>query len=499
MGFQEREIKVSADWDFAVPDLRRVAEGLTVEPLPDRTLESVYYDTPDLRLTRWGVSLRHRTGDGTGWTVKLPEGEDGPALVRREVPFAGDEGTPPEAAVDLVRAYVRSAPLLPVARLRTLRRGVELRDPEGQRLFEVVDDDVTVLDGDRVVTRFHEVEVEAGPRVSPQSLVDVMSLLRDAGAGEPETTSKVARALGSRGAAAPDVESPFLPDDPTGADVVQAAIAASVRRILVHDAGVRTGDDPEDVHQARVGMRRLRSDLRTYRPLLALDWAEGLRDELRWAAAALGAVRDADVLTERLRGQAASLPEVDAAGFAPVLRRLADEREAARAALLDAMRSDRYVTLLDRLVEAAARPQLTAEAEAPASRTLPPLVAGQWRKLRRAVGKLPKRPPDVDLHAVRILAKRARYAAEAAAPAAGKPARKLAGAIAEVQGVLGDHHDAVVAEEWLRSAVHGADVAQALALGELIALQRAAADGCRKEWRAAWKAADRKQLRKWLP
>ena len=45
---------------------------------------AVYYDTADLRLARWGVSLRHRTGDGTGWTVKLPEGEDGPALVARE-------------------------------------------------------------------------------------------------------------------------------------------------------------------------------------------------------------------------------------------------------------------------------------------------------------------------------------------------------------------------------------------------------------------------------
>lgn len=498
-GIREREVKLSAWAGFTLPPLEGVAEDVTVGQLPLRTLDAVYYDTADLRLARWGVSLRHRTGDGTGWTVKLPEGEDGPALVRREVPFAGSAGSPPDAALDLVRAYVRSAELVPVARLQTRRQGVELRDGEGQRLLEVVDDEVTVLDGERVAARFREVEVEAGDRAPDNLLDSVVGRLREAGAGAPDPTPKIVRALGSRAVAGPEVSVPELGDEPTGAEVVRAAIAASVCRVLVHDAGVRLGDDPEDVHQARVGTRRLRSDLRTFRPLLAVDWAESLREELKWAAAALGAVRDADVLTDRLRSQAAGLPEVDAAGFAPVLRRLADEREAARVALLEAMASDRYVALLDRLVEAATAPQLTAEAQAPAGDTLPPLVAGQWRKLRTAVRKLPSNPADEELHAVRIRAKRTRYAAEAAIPAEGKPARRFAKAVADVQEVLGDHNDAVVAEGWLRAAVEQADVAQALALGELIALQRGAAAHCRREWRKAWKAADRKKLRKWLP
>ena len=498
--FREREVKLSAWAGFTVPSLEGMADGVTVDPLPLRTLDAVYYDTADLRLARWGVSLRHRTGDGTGWTVKLPDGDgdDGPALVRREVPFAGRDGRPPEAAVDLVRAYVRTAELVPVAHLQTRRQGVELRDGEGQRLLEVVDDEVTVLDGERVAARFREVEVEAGDRAPADLLDQVVARLREAGAGAPDATPKIVRALGSRAVAGPEVVVPSLGGSPTGAEVVQAAIAASVCRVLVHDAGVRLGDDPEDVHQARVGTRRLRSDLRTFRPLLAVDWAEELRNELKWAADALGAVRDADVLTGRLRAQAAELPEVDAAGFAPVLRRLADEREAARVALLDAMASDRYVALLDRLVEAATAPQLTPQAEASASMTLLPLVAGQWRKLAKAVGKLPRNPPDDDLHAVRILAKRTRYAAEAAAPVGGKAAKRFAAAVAGVQEVLGDHNDAVVAEAWLRAAVEEADVAQALALGELIAVQRGVAADCRKSWRGAWKAVDRKKLRKWL-
>jgi CHAD domain-containing protein len=261
---------------------------------------------------------------------------------------------------------------------------------------------------------------------------------------------------------------------------------------------VRLGDDPEDVHQARVGTRRMRSDLRTFEPILEEGWVEPLREELRWLAALLGGVRDADVLTDRLRHQAAGLPEVDAAGFAPLLRRLADEREVARAQLLGEMGSSRYIALLNRLVAVANQPALRPEADEPATDALVPLVAAPLQKLRKTVKDLPPEPAPEELHEVRIKAKRARYAAEAVAPAFGKPATKLAKAVARVQSVLGDHQDAMVAESWLRQAVAGADVGQALTLGELVAVQRAEAAACRDDWRRVWKKANRKKLRAWL-
>jgi CHAD domain-containing protein len=494
----EREVKLSAWPGFTVPDLSGLGDGVTAATVPVRDLDALYYDTPDLRLARWGITMRFRSGDGTGWTVKLPEGDDGPALVRRELPFPGGPERPPDEALDLVRAYVRSAVLAPVAHLQTRRQGVELRDGEGQLLAEVVDDEVTVLDGTRVAARFREVEVEVDRRAPKGLLDELLGRLESAGAGTPDPTPKVYRALGARAAGPPEVTEQDLEDDPTAGAVLRAAIARSVIRVLRHDPGVRLGDDPEDVHQARVGTRRLRSDLRTFRPLLAEEWAEPLRDELKWFAALLGGVRDADVLTERLRRQAAGLPEIDAAGFAPVLRRLADEREVARLALLEAMGSDRYVALLDRLVAAAQSPELLPDAADPAAKVLPGLAARPWRQLRKAARGLSGDASDEDLHQVRIRAKRARYAAEAVAPAVGKDATRLAKAIAGVQEVLGDHHDAAVAEAWLRDAADGADANQALALGELVAAERAEAASCREAWRKAWKKADRKKLRAWL-
>ena len=57
---------------------------------------------------------------------------------------------------------------------------------------------------------------------------------------------------------------------------MRAAIAAGVRRMILNDPRTRLGE-VEPLHQMRVGTRRLRSDLRTFRPLLDRDWAESLR------------------------------------------------------------------------------------------------------------------------------------------------------------------------------------------------------------------------------
>jgi CHAD domain-containing protein len=494
----EREVKLAATPEFSLPILTGIVGGVTVEPITARMLDSVYYDTADLRLARWGVTLRFRDGDGTGWTVKLPEGPDGPALVRRELTFPGAAGTPPEEALDLVRAYVRTSSLVRVARLRTRRQGVELRDAEGSRLGEVVLDEVSVLDGRRVASRFVELEAEVDGRAPEGLLEGILERLRTAGAGDADPTPKLVRALGTPAASTPEVAPETLGKRATVGDVVAAAIARSVARVLRHDPGVRLGDDPEDVHQMRVGTRRLRSDLRSFGSLLSSEWADALRDELKWIASALGEVRDTDVLTERLRTQAISLPDVDAAGFAPILRQLAEEREAGRIRLLEAMRSPRYLALLDRLVSAANAPQLADEAGGRAKDVLPGLVARPWRKLRAAVRRLPSAPSEEELHLVRIGTKRARYAAEAAAPALGKKARRFAEALAGLQDVLGEHNDAVVAESWLRRAAEEADPAQALVVGELVAAQRADAAHRRREWRGAWKKADKKKLRTWM-
>jgi CHAD domain-containing protein len=294
---------------------------------------------------------------------------------------------------------------------------------------------------------------------------------------------------------------PPLDAGSTIGEVIRAAIAGGVDRWLHHDPGVRLGDDDEDVHQARVATRRLRSDLRTFASLLDPTWLAGVRDELAWAADELGRVRDADVLYGRLRRQVGTLPAMDARAGAAVLRKLSAEREVARHDLLAAMDTPRYVALLDRLVQASASVPFGPDAEPgrPAADVLPGLVLRPWRHLAKAVDGLGADPPDDALHEVRKRAKRARYAAEAAVSVVGKDARRLGRAVAAVQEVLGDLQDAVVAEQWLRClGTPGGSVERAFVAGQLCALQHRLIAAARQDWRAAWKAADAKKLRAWL-
>ena len=193
-----------------------------------------------------------------------------------------------------------------MARLRTQRRRWLLRDADGGELAELVDDRVSVMERGRVAERFRELEIE-GRGVGRRALERIAGVLTSNGAAPAEQTPKLVRALGERAEAPPDVaaaEAP-RPRDPA-AHAVRAAIAAGVRRMILNDPRTRLGE-VEPLHQMRVGTRRLRSDLRTFRPLLDRDWAESLRAELKWLGGSLGAVRDLDVLLERLRREGEDL------------------------------------------------------------------------------------------------------------------------------------------------------------------------------------------------
>jgi CHAD domain-containing protein len=456
-------------------------------------------------LTRAGASLRHRTDEG--WVVKLPEHRGGngspeEGLTRLEFRFAGSPATPPEAALDLVQALVRSERISPVARLHTQRHKVPLFGSDGLPLGELVDDDVTVLEGERAVRRFRELEIELAATAEADAAVPIVRRLRDAGAGSPDPTPKIARALGPRATAPPDLVVTAPRHITTIPEVVQAAIAASVAKLLERDPGVRLGDDIESVHQARVATRRLRSHLRTFRSLLEPEWTAALREELRWLGSELGAVRDADVQLERLQERADTLTGADHRAALQMVEGLAAQRSDARDELLRALRTPRYVELLDRLVDAAHHPRLAlrvAGEDGSDVDVLRGLVRAPWGHLRRAVHELGDDPPDQALHDVRIRAKRARYAAEAVEPVFGKHARQFVERVTRVQDVLGEHQDAVVAATWLREAAAASgDVGVAFAAGLLAAVEHRAAQDARDAWPAAWHKASDKKLRDWL-
>jgi CHAD domain-containing protein len=507
----EEERKYDVDADFTVPDLTdSVPADAHVVELPPVTLTATYYDTADLRLARSGASLRFRRGDAVPWTVKLPTGTVG---IRHEISRTGRPGTPPADLVALVTAVSRAAPLSPAAVVRTVRRAYEVRGPDDTVLAELADDAVVVLDGRRVSHRFREVEVEL--KNGQRRLLDrVDRALCRAGARAGGFTPKHVRALGAAATRAADlVPAGPLPDRPRAGDVVTAAIRRGVGRIITRDPLVRLratiGDDDTAVHQMRVGCRRLRSDLRTFAPLVDAKWARPLRDELRWLAGVLGAARDAEVLRARLRRTAGADPlaPLDPAAVARLDAELAARHEEALVQLDETLAGERYVRLVETLLAAAREPRLTAVARRRAAKVLPRLVSRPWREFAygaRGVdgaADLTQTCADERWHAVRIRGKRARYAVEATARTIGGEARELAAALTEVQDVLGEHQDAAVAADtWLAAArTDPDDHTLAVTAGRLYERERAAIREARAQFPAAWRAASKRRLVAWLP
>jgi CHAD domain-containing protein len=482
-----RSLTLSAWPGFRLP--APLAPWIETGPARLTTTDTRFADTADLRLTRMGIELVH---DGLDqgpavWSLVV----HGPGL-RAQRQIEGNASTVPAALSEAVAGAARGAPVDIVAHLRAHRRTSELRDPGGRPLGTITDIEITVLHGRRVALRSRELEVDALAEAPSSLVATVATALQAAGAAPADPTPSLVRALGPRALAPPDPAISAPTEPPTVRDVVQRALATSVRRLLRHDPIVRLDADDEGVHQMRVSTRRLRSDLRTFGPVLDGSDLVPIVDELRWLAATLGEVRDLDVLAAKLETASLQMPDGDRDGGAALVARLRSGRDRARQTLLHALSSDRYLSLVNRLVELTLAPPVidVDDGERPIEDVLVDLVRAPWSKLRKQVRTLDDDTSDDALHEARIRAKRTRYAAEAVA-AFVPPAEKHAERIAALQDVLGDHQDAVVAETWLREAAVKEELApvEAFAAGWLAADRRARADALRDQWGPRWTRA----------
>ncbi|MEO6715025.1 MAG: CYTH and CHAD domain-containing protein [Mycobacteriales bacterium] len=501
---RELELKFSVHEPFTLPDLVGGKSPVSATSRPTRaTLRATYYDTDDLRLARWGITLRRRTGgDDAGWHLKLPVA-GAAAAARDEISAPANGRGVPAALTDLVTAYVRGQTLKPVATLRTNRESIILFDDDGEVAAELVDDTVSVLDGARVIERFREIEIESkGAKLG--FLKKVGTVLEGSGAVSGTFMPKAVRALGSRAAGPPEVDlAADVSARSTAGEVVTSFLRLHVRALLAHDSLARQGTD-DAVHQMRVAARQLRSGLKTFGSLLDPAWATATREELRWLATSLGGARDAEVMTARLSPQLAALPDdaVRLVASDAVERMLTAAQRRGDAALRTALSEARFTTLLDTLIDATSAPPLSEAAAGRAKDVLPPLAARAWRRLEKSVEKIGDDAPDEQLHRARIVAKQARYASEACALAFGSPAKRLAQQIVRVQDVLGEHQDAIVAcaalHRLARSRAGRESSDLSFALGMLYCRQVQAADEARAALGGVWREVRRREFRSWI-
>jgi CHAD domain-containing protein len=367
-----------------------------------------------------------------------------------------------------------------------------------------VDDDVSAstLGSQTELSHWREIEVEltgGGQRL----LAAADKRLRRSGLRPAGRQAKLERALAGQLPARNGSHRPA--PLAAAADVVLAYAGSQVAAIMALDPLVRR-DEPDALHQMRVATRRLRSTLKTFGQVLRAEDTGPLGDELKWLAGVLGASRDAEVMAGRLQASLDELPPELIMGpvRARVRAHFAPVEAESRAAVLEALDGDRYLSLLDSLDALLVDPPLTPEARRPAAEVLPAAVRHARRRLRRRMRRARHTPAgpgrDTALHEARKAAKRTRYAAEAVSPAFGKPARHFAKRVKTVQSVLGDHHDGVVARAMIRDLGVQAHLAgeNAFAFGALYEQDACRAQDLEAQARRDWKRAAKHKYSAWL-
>lgn len=436
---QEREDKYDAGQGWALPDLATLLpKGGRIET--DRFgLDNTYFDTPSAHLAQLGVTLRRREGGpDAGWHLKVPDG-----LARREITDQSDSSTLPAELAELVTGFRAGEELKPVARIEVSRTVHRLLTSDDAVLVEVADDsvDAATMGEESRLTAWRELEVELKAAGDARLLKAVGKRLRAAGAERSPYGSKLRRALGTDP----------TPPSPTVAGTVGALLGqylvAQCDEFVRCDLGLRM-EQPE-VHKFRVALRRVRSTIRVFGPLLDAERSAQLEPELVWLAGLLGEVRDRDVLRERLAAQVAELPAEMVLGkvAADIETTLLLERKDHLGRVTEAMRSDRYDALFRQIMQWRSSIPLTKRARKPAKASAT-YVRGAERKVR---SRLARANGEVEaLHAARKAGKRLRYAAELSAPALGRSADKTVKTFTKLQTQLGEHQDAMVSAAFLR-------------------------------------------------
>lgn len=238
----------------------------------------------------------------------------------------------------------------------------------------------------------------------------------------------------------------------------EAALAPGSRRLvqalsqqhesLVRALGALPAGKADDIHSSRVAARRLRSLLRTYRPLLDARRARLARVDLRSHARTLGAVREADVRRDLLLELARRDPEFPPADLA----RLAEALDAAclgsREQLHRHLHEPAWGALAQALDELAPIDNLLQRRDADELELLR-LAARPWRRARRGLEQFPR---ALELqHELRLALKHCRYALEPLADLAPRRGARLARRLRAAQDAIGEHRDCLLAGHWVEA------------------------------------------------
>lgn len=394
-------------------------------------LQNIYYDTPEHILRQQRVVLRiRRVGSDAKprWLQTLKTGGRGnSALSQRGEWEVGVPG--PSLARGALKATPWSKidpdetvfPSLEPAFLTTLERTSWVVRRRDASVVEVALDIGYITVGEKSAPIC---ELELGLLAGqPTALFDIAQQIARTIAVMPLTTSKSERGyhLAQNCLDTPLHARPVaLTNDLSLSEAAASVLREMFDQFTSNLNALRTSDDPETVHQARIGWRRFRSAVRLFKPVWVTD-AVPAWQPLQLLLGLLGELRDLDVAcneTLPALAHAYSAGDTQRADawrtMVHTLQQAADlQRKSVRYALLEPSVGVTLLALTQWLEGLAAQPGHNGE------QGDPKVSLRHWSRLRmaRMHRQLKRARKDTDspdgLHRVRILAKRMRYGIEA--------------------------------------------------------------------------------------
>ncbi|HVC62453.1 MAG TPA: CHAD domain-containing protein [Acetobacteraceae bacterium] len=435
----ELELCLDPDDASRLPRLKLLAAATRGRAQPQRI---VWHDSLDAALTADGLALAR---ERNLWRLErlVPDPAE-----------AWPPGAPPpvlaQAADFSAVGHDLPEPLAPVVAFVGRRHSYGLETAQGAVTLSLTRGTLRAVATERAASRVH---LSGDDHAVLQLALALAGELRLAVplatlAGEALCTARASAPLPRR------LGAPHLPEG-LGISDAFAFVLAHLTEVVLHFAPFAAEDvsGPEPVHQMRVALRRLRSAVTVFQRVIDGPELAAATAGLKALSTRLGPTRDWDVfLGETMPAVSAAFPNE------PKLARLIAAGERRRrechAALRDFLRSAEFRRLGIGLAWlAAARSWYPAAAEGPEQfvslrEFASDVLHRRRRKLLRTddIAALDPRA----LHALRLQAKRARYAAEIFAPLyPGKAPRRFIHRLTAVQDGLGQLNDRATAEKLL--------------------------------------------------
>lgn len=472
------------------------------ERTPPRKLRAIYYDTPDLALSRAGAALRVRR-EGRRWvqTVKWAGDVHG-ALHRRNESEVEVSGPTPDLAKfdrevgELFRSLCIADGLQPVFETDFVRSTRMLVFDDASRV-EASLDRGEIRSGERAeVLSELELELKAG---TVPTLFKLALKIAETAPVALEGRSKAERgyALFTNAPRAPaKANAPSLTADMTVSDAFATVAWENLRQMQANEQGVLDGEDPEFLHQMRVALRRLRSSFSAFSHALPPDCAKSVKADLRWLGSRLGPARDWDVfVTETLPAVRGAVGE--GVALAPLFAGAQSRRTAAQREVRRALRSRRYPRVMLGLCGwLASRAWLDRADDEERARLASPVRPYAQTELERRYERVRRRGHRLAAldasgrHQLRIAIKKLRYSVEFFSSLFDPEAlHTLRTRLARLQDILGTMNDAATLHTLVSELqADTKDIALAEARGILFGWSAGHGAALHAELERAWKS-----------